>query len=64
MTAAAVSSPLPKRLVRIAAKGIQKILDDPFAADLDLPRHGHPGEKGDLFPFDDVMVAQGTCLPR
>ena len=59
MTTTAASSPLPKRLVRIAAEGIQKILDDPFTSYFDLPRHGHPGKKGDLFPLDDVMVARG-----
>ena len=46
MAATVVSSLLPKRLVRIAA-------------DIDLPRHGHPGKKGDLFPLDNVMVARG-----
>ena len=62
MTVAAVFSPLPERLVRIAAEGVQEILDDPLPADLDLPRHGHPGKKGDLFPLDNVMVAR--CLPQ
>ena len=59
MAATAVSSPLPKRLVRIAAEGVQKILDDPFASYFDLPRHGHPGKKRNLFPLDNVMVARG-----